>query len=214
MKKGKIDLSEDVADDRRHIAGLLTDALNSLAEPQEYFMAAIRKIVAYHEEETGCYPVVSLSKDDIREAGYNPDGLGPDDMRNIANHMPEENMMESYWVSLKYHIENDRRLPELRTEIDSLYEAYKEEAGKEPLYAEVWLEDKGYNNQPWPVAVKLSLDVDEQEDEQIYMNFSGFEEMKQWLFSLEDDKNSDVDWCYDDPQHRIVFTDKLCPDGI
>lgn len=207
-------MSKDVADDRRHIAGLLTDALNSLAEPQEDFMAAIRKIAAYHEEETGYYPVLAISKDDIRSKGFNPDRLGPEEMRGFENAFANDAcLMNAYW-DIVSQVSEALNLPEPCTELDSLYEEYKKEAGKEPLYAEVWLEDKGYNNLPWPVAVKLSLDVDEQEDEQIYMNFSGFEDMKQWLFSLEDDKNSDVDWCYDDPQHRIVFTDKLCPDGI
>lgn len=213
MKKVKFNFTKYVADDRVKIAHLLINALNSLVEPQEDFTVAIRNISEYYEVETGYYPVVSLSKDDMREVGYNPDELGPDDMRNFADHMPQESMMDSYWVSLKYHIENDYRLPELHTEIDSLYEAYKKETGKEPLYATIWLEDKGYNNLPWQDTVKLTQDVDESEDEDIYMYFRGYPDMRKWLYStLEDDSISEDVWCYENPEQRIVFFDKLLLD--
>lgn len=215
MKKIKINFSKYVADDRRQIAGLLKDAIDKLIEPDEDFDDAIRRISEHYENITGYYPVVSLSKDDIREVGYNPDELGPEDMRNFAGSMPKDSMMDSYWVSLEYHAENDFNLPELRTEIDSIYTAYKEASGREPLYAEIWLEDKGYNNQPWPVTVKLSLDVDEQEDEQVYMYFLGYADLKKWLYStMEEDSNSEDIWCYDNPGHRIVFMDKLLVDEI
>lgn len=215
MKKIKINFSKYVADDRRHIAGLLTDAIDKLIEPEEDFNDAIRRISEHYENITGYYPVVSLSKDDIREVGYNPDELGPGDMRNFANHMPDESIMESYWVSLEYHAENDFNLPDLRTEIDSIYAAYKKASGREPLYAQIWLEDKDYNNLLRPVTVKLSLDVDEQEDEQVYMCFRGYADLKKWLYStMEEDSNSEDIWCYDNPEQRIVFMDKLFVDEI
>lgn len=213
MKKIKINFSKYVADDRKQIATLLIDALNSLIEPQEDFTAAIRNISEYYEDETGYYPVVSLSKDDIREVGYNPDELGPDDMRNFVNNMSEESMMESYWISMKYHLETDCRLPKLYTEIDSLYESYKKETGKEPLYATIWLEDKGGNNLPWQDTVKLIQDVDESEDEKIFMYFQGYTDLKKWLYStLEEDSRSEDIWCYENPQQRIEFFDKLLLD--
>jgi hypothetical protein len=213
MEKIKVNFTKYVADERKQIATLLINALNSLIEPQEDFMSAIRSISEYYEDETGYYPVVSLSKDDMREAGYNPDELESDDMRNFADHMPKESMMDSYWVSLRYHIENDYQLPELHTEIDSLYEEYRKENGKEPLYATIWLEDKGYNNLPWQDTVKLTLDVDEREDEEIYMYFQGYADLKKWLYStLEEDSNSEDIWCYENLQQRVEFFEKLLLD--
>jgi len=213
MEKIKVNFTKYVADERKQIAVLLINALNNLIEPQEDFMSAIRSISEYFENETGYYPVVSLSKDDIRQVGFNPDELGFDDMRNFAGHMPQESMMDSYWVSLRYHIENDCQLPALHTEIDSLYEAYKKETGKEPLFATIWLEDKGYNNLPWQDTVKLTLDVDESEDEDIYMYFQGYWDMKRWLYStLEENSISEDCWCYENPEQRIVFFDKLIMD--
>lgn len=213
MEKIKINYSKYVADERKQIAALLINALNNLIESEEDFMAAVRSISEYYEDETGYYPVVSLSKDDMREVGFNPDGLGPEDMRNFANHMPEESMMDSYWVSLRYHIENDCQLPELHTEIDSLYETYKKEMGKEPLYATIWLEDKGGNNLPWQDTVKLTEDIVDGEDESIYMYFQGYVDMKRWLHStLEDDSLSEDVWCYENPQQRIEFFDQLLLD--
>lgn len=215
MEKIKINFSKSVADDRRQIVGLLTDAIDKQIEPEEDFNDSIRRISEYYENMTGYYPVISLSKDDIREVGYNPDELGPGDMRNFANHMPEENIMESYWVSLKYCIENNCQLPKLYTETDKIYEEYKQEQGSEPLYAEIWLEDKDYENLPRLVTVKLSLDVDEQEDEQVYMYFQGYADLKKWLYStMEEDSNSEDIWCYDSPEQRIVFMDKLFVDEI
>lgn len=213
MKKVNINFTKYVADDRVKIAYLLIDALNSLIEPQEDFTAAIRNISEYYEDETGYYPVVSLSKDDIREVGFNPDELGPDDMQNFVNNMSEESIMESCWISMKYHLEIDCRLPKLHTETDRLYETYKMEIGKEPLYATIWLEDKGGNNLPWQETVKLTSDVDESEDEAIYMHFSGYEDLVRWLYStLEEESRSEDIWCYENPQQRVAFFEKLLLD--
>ncbi|HML65258.1 MAG TPA: hypothetical protein PKC55_10540 [Dysgonomonas sp.] len=211
MEKIKIDFSECVADNRKQIATLLMDAIKNLTEPYQDLMAAIRRISDYYEDETGYYPVISLSKDDMREVGFNPDELGPDDMRNFVDHMPLDSMMDSYWVALKDYAKDDYELPELHTEIDSLYDAYKKEHVKEPLYATIWLEDKGYNNLPWQDTVKLTLDEDE--DEKIYMYFQGYADLKDWLYStLREDSNSEDSWCYENPQHRIEFFDQLLLD--
>lgn len=213
MEKGKIDLSKDVAAGRRHIAGLLAEALNSLNEPREDFMDALRNITAYYEDKTGYYPVLVISKDDICHKGFNPGRLSPEEMRSFEDAFADDAcLMNAYW-DIVSQVSQALNLPELRTEIDSLYEAYRKEAGKEPSYAGVWLEDKGYNNLPWAVNVKLSLVVDEREDEQIYMYFQGYADLKKWLYStLREDSNSEDVWCYENPGHRIVFYDKLLLD--
>jgi|GEM_PF-2328189 len=215
MKKIKIHFSKYVAGERKDIAGLLLNAVNSLVESEENFLEAIRQVVEYYEDETGCYPLISFCKDDLREAGFNPDSLSNDDMRNFANKMSTEDMMDPFWFALAYAAENDIRLPELRTEIDSLYETYKREYGEEPLYATIWLEDRDVNNGSWPETVKLTLDVVEQEDDRIYMYFDGYSDLKEWLYSTLDDNSLSEDcWCYGSPEQRIVFTDKLCSDEI
>jgi hypothetical protein len=214
MEKVKIHFSKYVASDRTDIAGLLLNAVSSLVESEEDFLEAIRQVVRYYEERTGYYSVLAVSKDDIRYKGFNPDRLGPEEMRRFEDEFANNDfLMDTYWYIVE-QVSEELELPELRTEIDGIYAAYKEENGREPLYAEIRLEDKGYNNLPRPVTVKLTEDVDEQEDEHIYMSFSGFEELRQWLFSLEGDKNSEDAWCYDSTEQQIVFTDKLCPDEI
>ncbi|GAB6119003.1 hypothetical protein [Dysgonomonas termitidis] len=114
---------------------------------------------------------------------------------------------------MKYHIENECKLPELRTEMDSLYEAYKKENGKEPLYAIVWLENRICYDLQWPATVKLVQEVDEKEDEQIYMNFDGYADLKKWLYStLEEDSDSEDIWRYENTEYRIEFMDRLLID--
>lgn len=165
MEKINISFSNYVQNDRKKIALLLKKVISSLIEDKTDFMETIRNIAEYYENLTGYYPVLSLGKDDIREAGYNPDTLSHDDMRNISDNMPQDSMMDSFWVSLKYYLAEEYKLPELRTEMDSIYEEYKREYGKEPLYATIWLEDKGHNNLPWQETIKLSSDIVDKEDD-------------------------------------------------
>lgn len=208
MKKIKFSFSKYVADDRQQIANLLIDAIHYLIEPDEDFNDSIRKISEYYENMMDCFPVIALSKDDMREAGFNPDNLTDNEMRSFALGMPTDSIMDSYYASLRYHAENDFILPKLHTEMDSLYEKYKKETGKVPLYARIWLEDRGFNNLPWQETVKLTKDVVENED--IYMHFQGYIELKEWLHStLEADSNSEDVWCYENPEQRIQFMSEI-----
>ncbi|WP_165044946.1 hypothetical protein [Dysgonomonas sp. ZJ709] len=211
MKTLNINSPAVIPEDRIAIARLLKNAVNNLCEADDsIFMKAIKQIVEYHENSEGEFPILTISRDDICQKGFNPHNLSDDQMRNFANEMSTEDLMESFWFALEYVAENDLQLPELRTEIDMLYEDYKKEFCLEPNYATIWLEDKEGNNLPGKEIVKLNLEVVEKEDEQIYMNFDGFNDFKNWLFSiLEQDSESEDTWSYDYPEHRIQFFDTL-----
>ncbi len=214
MKKVKkaveIYIDEEIDARRLKIAQLLKEAASSLRTSDADLMEPLRKIFRYYEEETGCYPVLAVSKDDIRNMGFNPDRLSAAEMRGYENEFSEDaSIMNAYW-DIVGRVSRDLGLPGLRTETGRIYEEYKKANGREPLYAIIWLEDRGYNNLPRPETVKLSLDVDESEDEQVYMNFRGYTDMEEWLYStLEEDSNSEDAWCYETPEHRIEFFDKL-----
>jgi hypothetical protein len=214
MKKVKkaveIYIDEEIDEKRLKIAHLLKEAVSSVRAPDADLMEALRKISRYYEEESGCYPVLAISKDDIRREGFNPDRLSAEEMRSYENEFSEDlSIMDAYWDIVE-RVSRDLGLPGLRTETGRIYEEYKKTNGREPLYATIWLEDRGYNNLPRPETVKLSLDVDESEDEQVYMNFREYADMKEWLYStLEDDSESEDAWCYETPEHRIEFFDKL-----
>ena len=209
MQKVAINFSKYIADDRKQIADMLIQAINYLIEDDSALMDAMLNISEYYEDRLGSYPVVFLSKDDIRDKGYNPAGLTNEDMRNLAQKMHTDDLGESFWYALESTAE-EMQLPELRTEIDDLYNEYVLENSKKPLFADIWMEDAGGNNQPWRETVKLSLDVYPEEDEEIYMYFNGYDELKGWLYGTLNEDNKDSDrWCYDEPQHRIVFYSSL-----
>jgi hypothetical protein len=211
MKKAvEIYIDKEIDAGRLKIAQLLEEAADSLMASDADLMEPLRKISRYYEEETGCYPGLAISKDDIRREGFNPDRLSAEEMRSFENEFSEDlSIMDAYWDIVE-RVSRDLGLPELRTETGRIYEEYKKVNGREPLYATIWLEDRGYNNLPRPETVKLSLDVDESEDEQVYMNFRGYADMKEWLYStLEEDSKSEDAWCYETPEHRIEFFDKL-----
>lgn len=199
MKKIEINYSKYISDDRKEIADLFINAINNLTEEQSDFGNAIQAIVKYHETMSDSYSVISLSKDDIRNKGYNPNQLTDENMRNFAKEMHTDDLSESFWFALD-SIAEEKQLPELRTEIDDLYNEWP----FEPSYAIIWMEDRGYNNQPWKVTVKLTKDIEENQD--IYMYFNGYNDLKAWLYStLEEDSISEDCWCYDSLEHRVLF---------
>lgn len=187
----------------------MAKALYHVNEPDEILIVALREIADYYETLTGLYSVQTIGKDDIRNQGFSPHTLTTEQMREFAGKVTEIITIDSFWEAVDRVSEEYFELPELRLEIESRYNDFIKQYGRPPLYVSVCLEDKSYDNQPWRETLKLSLDIKEGEDDKIYMYFNGFEDMKTWLWSLENDEMSDNVWCYDSPQHQIEFFDEL-----
>lgn len=104
MKKTTINFSKYIADDRQHIADLLFKAVNNLIEDDTDLMEAIRNISEYLEEQEDCFPVVTVSRDDIRNIGYNPAHLTNEQMRNLAKETYTDDLGDSFWHALRYTV--------------------------------------------------------------------------------------------------------------
>lgn len=55
--------------------------------------------------------VCVLSRADLEQLGYNPDGLSDAEMKRIASKMGDSYVENGFWIDLKWHLEHSGATP-------------------------------------------------------------------------------------------------------
>lgn len=201
---------------RSELEDLLDQAQQAIGAKQSVLSPILEKISHIHQDMQGSYPLLELHIDDIRNLGYNPYLMKMGDRQVFIRHIVKKIYSFHSGIDISAVIkevasDTTFNLPELRTEIDYLYKRYVSENGIEPLYAQLWLRKKKSDSEIRKETVKLKVDISSCDGNLINKYFDGYKRLKEWLLSLNSDKMEADNWCYDDPGHTIIFSDKYIP---